>query len=297
MALDRRAYAIAPFMLGIVVGSLVLVPPAGAQTDPLAASAPVETPAPAPAAPELSPFEVELEVLRLRTALAAEVKHTARRTPENDQQWIARTRAAITAANVTLDRPQLVAVVDRSPANQAIRIIMVRPAGAWEVIGGASISSGQGGRFDHYITPTGVFRNTDGILGYRAEGTYNENRIRGLGVRGMRVWDFGWQAAYRGWGTDHSPGQIRLEMHATDPDVLERRLGRPASQGCVRLSSDMNRFLDYHGVIDADYEHAALTDIRYRALLLPDRKPTPLAGNALVVVDSSEAPRLAISAR
>jgi hypothetical protein len=238
-----------------------------------------------------------MEVLRLRTALITEVKHAARHTPENDQQWIERAGAAMAAGAMVVDRPQLIVVVDRSPANQAIRIILVRPAGAWEVIGGASISSGQRGRFDHYITPTGLFRNTEGILGYRAEGTYNENKIRGLGIRGMRVWDFGWQAAYRGWGTDHSPGHIRLEMHATDPDVLEQRLGRPASQGCIRLSADMNRFLDYHGVIDADYERAALTDIRYRALLLPGRKPTPLAGNALIVVDSSEPPRLAISAR
>jgi hypothetical protein len=50
----------------------------------------------------------------------------------------------------------------------------------------------------------------------------------------------------------------------------------------------MNRFLDRHGVLDADYERTAKSDVRYAALLLPDRRPTPLAGEALVIVDSSE---------
>ena len=50
----------------------------------------------------------------------------------------------------------------------------------------------------------------------------------------------------------------------------------------------MNRFLDRHGILDADYERVARDDPRFDALLLPDRTPTPLAGNALVVVDSSE---------
>ena len=91
---------------------------------------------------------------------------------------------------------------------------------------------------------------------------------------------------------------IRLMLHATDPDKLEQRLGRPASQGCVRVPATMNRFLDRHGVLDADYERAATTDIKFRALLLPGREPSPLAGNTLIVVDSSERPQVvAVSAR
>src|ERR1700730_2784663 len=57
----------------------------------------------------------------------------------------------------------------------------------------------------------------------------------------------------------------------------------------------MNRFLDRHGILDADYERAAKDDATFEALLLPDRKPTPLAGNALVVVDSSDAPAAALA--
>jgi hypothetical protein len=78
-----------------------------------------------------------------------------------------------------------------------------------------------------------------------------------------------------------------MQMHATDPDYLAQRLGHPASEGCVRIPAAMNRFLDVHGVLDADYERAALDDARLGSILPRDRIPTPLAGDALVVVDSS----------
>ena len=80
----------------------------------------------------------------------------------------------------------------------------------------------------------------------------------------------------------------RRSRHATDPDKLEQRIGQPASQGCIRIPSAMNRFLDNHGVLDAEYEQAAVTDIRFRALLPPGRHPSALAGDTLVVVDSAD---------
>jgi hypothetical protein len=86
-------------------------------------------------------------------------------------------------------------------------------------------------------------------------------------------------------------GEIRLLMHATDPAYLAQRLGHPASKGCVRIPDAMNRFLDRHGILDADYERAARLDRRFAALLLPDRNPTPLAGNMLVVIDSADQTR------
>ena len=174
---------------------------------------------------------------------------------------------------------------------QQLAIVLATPDDGWQAVGGSKASTGSTGRFDHYITPRGVFRLTDAVLGYRAEGTLNENGIRGLGAKGMRVWDFGWQVAMKGWNAgpgkpDRTP--IRLMMHATDPARLEGRIGHPASQGCIRIPSAMNRFLDRHGVLDSEYERLAATDIRFRALLLPGREPTPLAGNTLVVVDSGE---------
>jgi hypothetical protein len=74
---------------------------------------------------------------------------------------------------------------------------------------------------------------------------------------------------------------------ATDPQTLERRIGRAASDGCMRLPTAMDLFLDLHGVLDADYERAARKKPRFAALLRPDRTPTPLAGDTLVVVDSA----------
>lgn len=247
---------------------------------------PAAAPEPAPAA---DPATV-IEVLRLRDAMAREVPGLVPRTAARDAEWIALARAEVASANAMPDSPQLIVVVDRNTRVQQLAVVLAQPEGDWRVIGGAKVSTGATGRFDYYVTPRGVFRHTDAILGFRAEGTPNENGVRGLGAKGMRVWDFGWHVAMKGWA--EAPGKpdrtpIRLMMHATDPDKLEGRIGRPASQGCIRVSSALNRFLDRYGVLDADYERVAATDIRYRALLGPDRAPTPLRGNMLVVVDST----------
>jgi hypothetical protein len=210
---------------------------------------------------------------------------------EREQAWITETKAAIAAGGPTIDRPQLLVVVDRNPDVQQMRIVLARPNGAWESLGGSKASTGQTGRRDYYLTPIGVFLHTDAILDWRAEGTFNANHIRGLGLKRMRVWDFGWQLATKGWGTGEDQGEIRLLLHATDPAYLEQRLGHPASKGCVRIPAAMNRFLDHYGILDSDYEQVAKADPRFEALLLPTRAPTPLAGNALVVVDSSEPSR------
>jgi hypothetical protein len=111
----------------------------------------------------------------------------------------------------------------------------------------------------------------------------------------MRVWDFDWQHAAKGWGTA-GEGDIRLFLHATDPDYLEKRLGRPVSKGCVRIPAAMNRFLDRHGVLDADYERAAKDDPRFEAVLLSERTPTSLAGSGLVIVDSADTPATRLNA-
>ena len=222
-----------------------------------------------------------------------EVPRLVARTPAGDAAWIALARAEAATAGLTTDRPQLLVVVDRNPRVQGLAVVMAAPDGNWKVVGATRVSTGSTGRFDHYVTPRGVFHVTGAILGFRAEGTLNENGIRGLGAKGMRVWDFGWQRARKGWQEavgkpDSTP--IRLMMHATDPDKLEQRIGQPASQGCIRIPTVLNRFLDLHGVLDAEYERAAASDIRFRALLLRARTPSTLAGNTLVVVDSAARP-------
>ncbi len=82
-----------------------------------------------------------------------------------------------------------------------------------------------------------------------------------------------------------------MEMHATDPAVLAQRIGHTASaRAACGSPRRMNRFLDRRGVLDADYERAAVDEIRYRALLLPGPRADAAGGGAtLVVVDSSGA--------
>jgi hypothetical protein len=241
----------------------------------------------APASSPRSETGIAREVARLRAAVLQDVpQHTADDT-NGGRAWIIRAQVALNAAPFAINGTQLIVVVDRNPRVQELRIILARPDSPWEVIGGSKVSTGQAGRRGYFITPVGVFLHTDGILDFRALGTFNENHIRGLGLKGMRVWDFGWQTAEKGWHVERDTGEIRLLMHATDPDYLEQRLGRPASQGCIRIPATMNRFLDKYGVLDTDYERAARDDPNIESVLLPERQPTPLAGNAMVIVDSS----------
>ncbi len=224
----------------------------------------------------------------LRAAMAAEVANLLPPSRVHAANTAWRAAGMLRLAGQQIDTPQLVVVVDRNPAVETLSLMLARPGApdGWQLIGAAHVSTGQSGRKDYYITPIGVFAHTDAILDFRALGTYNEHHVRGLGLAGMRVWDFGWQWALKGWHTDNAGGDIRLQMHATDPKLLEGRLGRPASEGCVRVSSSMNKFLDRHGVLDTDYERVAVTDVRFNALLAANRTPTRLAGRLLIVIDT-----------
>ncbi|GBQ26209.1 hypothetical protein AA12717_2286 [Gluconacetobacter sacchari DSM 12717] len=267
---------------------------------PEAATPPVVAPPPAgPAEPESPAIDIPPlpalddaaargEARHLLEAMRHEIPHFQTASPKDAERWVALARAQLARANVTIDRAQILMVVDRNPHVQRVCFVLALPDDdAWVALGGTRVSTGQAGRKYYYLTPTGVFINSPDRLGYRAEGTRNEHGIRGLGARGMRVWDMGWQWAVKGWRADREQGQIRLEIHATDPDFLEARLGHPASEGCVRIPAALNRFMDRHGLLDAQYEQAASYDGRFRALLPRDRTPSPVAGDALVVVDSA----------
>jgi len=275
-----RAIRILSFLGGLLLASL--------------ACAEVRAPRPeAPAAPFGIPFQPEApldvaaEAAQLRAALKEEVSHLRVDRPKGRQEWISRSQAAIIASGHTIDRPQILVVVDRNPRVQQMRLILAQPQGEWDDLGGTKVSTGRPGRRDYFLTPAGVFLHTHAILDWRAEGTFNAHHVRGLGENGMRVWDFGWQHAVRGWRSATKVSKMRLLLHATDPETLERRLGRTASKGCIRIPEAMNLFLDRHGVLDADYEQAARHNPRFQKVLLPDRTPAPLAGNALVVIDTS----------
>ncbi len=155
------------------------------------------------------------------------------------------------------------------------------------IIGVDLISTGKLRRGDDsFITPAGVFEHNLDNYGYRAQGTKNSKGWRGLGAKGSRVWDFGFQQGLRQFSQGVYPSQMRLLMHATDPDFGEPRLGSPDSKGCVRISAQFNRFLDVHAVLDRHYEEQARRDPS-RWLLRADRTPVSRPGSLLIIGDTS----------
>jgi hypothetical protein len=237
-----------------------------------------------PAASDISDAAYLNEVAVLRQAFSSEVPNGVQ-VPSEDEEWIDAAKASLMGKGYTVSRRQLIIAVDRNAKVQQLRILAASPDGNWYVVGGSKVSTGKPGRREHFKTPVGVFTNSTDILGYRALGTYNQNHIRGVGIKGMRVYDFGWQTT-EDWRTPGATTQIRLEMHATDPTTLEPRMGRPDSEGCVRVPSTVNRFIDRHGVIDAQYIAAAdAGEHRFQAILSRQLQRTILAGDTLIVFD------------
>lgn len=184
--------------------------------------------------------------------------------------------------------PQYVVLVDRSPQVQALLLFLISDVGLAEFIGASPVSTGRRGGFMYYETPIGVFDHSVTNLDFRAEGTENALGILGYGVKGMRVYDFGWQRARRTWKLGE--GKMRLQMHTTDPRYLEPRLGTVQSMGCIRIPATLNALIDHYGILDADYERAKASSRHFRTLS-PDREPTPWSGRYLVVIDSNRAAR------
>jgi hypothetical protein len=196
-----------------------------------------------------------------------------------------RLEEALTHAQVVPASDQYVVLVDRNPNVQAAIIFWRSTAGEDVFVGASPVSTGIPGGFEHFQTPTGVFVHSLENPDFRAEGTKNEFGVRGYGAKGQRVYDFGWVDARRTWGKPcNSP--MRLQMHSTDPALLESRLGTAQSKGCIRIAATLNHFIDHYGLLDADYE-TALAQGRKLWVLEPDREPTPWPGRYLVVVDSS----------
>ena len=96
-------------------------------------------------------------------------------------------RAMMVRRHAEIDTVQTVLLVDRSPAVQRLWVV---GCGSGQTIGrpwGPSTSAPASPAARSISrTPIGVFVNDANILGYRALGTYNENHIRGNGLKGMR---------------------------------------------------------------------------------------------------------------
>jgi hypothetical protein len=226
----------------------------------------------------------DAELQELNAQFARQVDHRLALPFSEQQRYIGLVQAALAQAGHVALPAQAFLAVDRSPQVQAAFLLLRTEAGQWHWVGATAVSTGKPGGFEHFITPLGVFLHSPDNPDYRSEGTYNENHIRGYGVRGMRVFDFGWQVAERTWGKGGS-SPMRLAMHATDPERLEARLGSIASEGCIRIPASLNHFLDHYGVLDAEYE-AALVQGKTLRVMLPDRQPLAWPGRYLVVLDS-----------
>jgi hypothetical protein len=200
--------------------------------------------------------------------------------------------SALANAGVPFIKSQYILVLDRNPNVQAIFVywLDVQPStNRWHFIGASPASTGKSGQRGSFITPLGVFAHTLDNKDFRAEGTLNELGIRGFGRKGMRVFDFGWVQAERGWGRGGF-SQMRLLLHATDPDYLEPLLGKQWSKGCIRIPATLNIFIDHYGLLDAGYE-LALENGKKLWVLRNDRTPTPWSGRYLVIVDSESTER------
>lgn len=191
----------------------------------------------------------ELAGIREVFAAAVPEKYRVTLTPE---MQIAETTAIKSYPEVQgLAAPEFLVVVNRHPNVQSMSVVLTDGKEV-EFIGSAKVSTGHLNRKLYFQTPIGIFENKREFGNYRAEGTKNENGVRGLGRKGMRVFDFGWQDSVASWGA-RGAASIRLQMHATDPDLLESRLGAPASKGCVRIQTGVNAFIDQYGVLDKNY--------------------------------------------
>ena len=160
--------------------------------------------------------------LRLRSGVelapifAREVKPRLNLPEEERGVYAGFLEAALTRADLVLATAQYILLVDRSPKVQAALLYWRDVEGRLHFIGASPASTGRRGGYEHFLTPLGVFEHTIAHLDFRAEGTRNEFGIRGYGVKGMRVFDFGWVIGERTWGAGGlSP--MRLQVHATDP--------------------------------------------------------------------------------
>lgn len=203
---------------------------------------------------------------------------------DQQQRYIELLRRTLDVAGFTDQAARSWVVIDRSANVQAMFLLVSAPPDRWIWLGASPVSTGRPGSYDHFETPIGIYVHSLDNPDFRAAGTYNENHVRGYGVRGMRVFDFGWVMAVRGWGTG-AVSPMRLQMHATDPERLESLLGATASKGCIRIASSLNRFLDRHAVLDADYLNAMAAG-RSLWIMAPVDEPLPWPGRYLVVLDS-----------
>ncbi|WP_175759371.1 hypothetical protein [Burkholderia ambifaria] len=271
--------------------------PASAASGTPASEAEAPAPTPPRRHPPLSADEAKNATARaidMRKEFTQEVTRRLNVPASEQRAYGVRLQKALSDANLGDLAGEYVVMVDRAPNVQALFIYFrATPTNAWLMIGASPVGTGWPGKYDHFLTPLGVFHHTPDNMDFRAEGTTNDNGIRGYGQRDMRIYDFGWVDGERGWGKG-GKSPMRFQMHATDPDRLEALLGIRHSKGCVRIPASLNTFLDRHGILDDAYQ-ARVEAGKSLWVLRHDRDITPIAGRYLVVIDSARKTRPAWS--
>ncbi|MCA3828878.1 MAG: hypothetical protein IOC29_05325 [Burkholderia sp.] len=267
--------------------------PASAASSTAASEAEAPAPTPPRRHPPLSADEAKNATARavdMRKRFTQEVTRRLNVPASEQRAYGERLQKALAEADLGDLSGEYIAMVDRAPNVQALFIYFrATPANAWLMIGASPVGTGRPGKYDHFLTPLGVFHHSPDNMDFRAEGTTNENGIRGYGRRDMRIYDFGWVDGERGWGKG-GVSPMRFQMHATDPDRLEALLGIRHSKGCVRIPASLNTFFDRHSLLDDDYQ-ARVEAGKSLWVLRRDRDITPIAGRYLVVIDSARKAR------
>ena len=226
-------------------------------------------------------------------AFAREVDMRLELPVQEQADYAKRLESTLAIAAIADSRPQYFVLVDRSPRIQAAFVYWRSADAVWHFIGASPSSTGRPGRYDYFVTPLGLFAHSVTSMDFRAEGTRNALGVLGYGRKGMRVYDFCWVMAERGWGR-RGLSLMRLQLHATDPGLLEPLLGSRRSKGCIRIAASLNDFIDRHGLLDAEYE-AAVRAGQHLWVLRADREPTPSPGRWMAIVDSGRTVRPAWS--
>jgi hypothetical protein len=238
--------------------------------------------------------ELKLDSLEIRSRFTREVNRRLNVPYDEQQRYANLLNLALIQHGIEDRSPQYFIVIDRSPLVQAALVYFLSPSTKepeyiFQFVGASPVSTGRAGSFDHFITPLGVFEHSLENPDFRAEGTVNEFGIRGYGAKGMRIFDFGWVLAERGWG-EGGMSIMRLQMHATDPKLLEPLLGEVHSKGCIRIPAALNTFIDRYGLLDFHYlSNPDKATVRW--LLRSDRTPVLWPGRYLVVIESSRETR------
>ncbi len=199
-----------------------------------------------------------------------------------------------------LDATQFISVIDLE--NQLyIVILWDNDTKEFNYIGKDLISSGNIYREsevkfgeDHYLkTPSGVFESK---IGWRSDGKYSDdNTTQGYGVKNRYVFYFGKQDTIRYNTFDkeknkiYDPDKWKLITDTLDFAIHSHKsskpMGEPNSHGCVRMSDELNRFLDNNLVL-----HKKMFDGNKWLHKYSQEPNTPknynFAGKYLIVIDN-----------